>query len=432
MSSRRVRPTHRAHNVTTFHAGSIFPSGGDSLGLPAVYVGDDVLGGGAFAFDEFLGYNASPRVLSSPNMVVVGMVGHWKSSLSKTMIYRQVGMFGDERQAWVLDPKGEYGPLTEAMGCRSIALSPGGKLRLNPLDPVGGWAVQSSLLSAVAAAALRRPLGPVEEAGAREALLYVIERNKAGASHGQPTIPDVAETLLRPPARVAEQLNMSPEDMTSACRDVALALSRLVAGDLRGMFDGPTTPGLGVDGRMVHLDLSAVYDSAALGVLMTCTAAWMRAQMDAARAAGVTRLMHVVYDEAWRMLAQESTAAWMQESTKLSRSLGRAVRLIMHRLSDPLAAGDAGSRVAQLAEGLLSECETVVMYRQPPQELERLQRMVGLTDRERETVGKLPPGVALWRVGSRSFLVRHNRSSVEVPFTDTDAGMGATAAGGAA
>ena len=57
---------------------------------------------------------------------------------------------------------------------------------------------------------------------------------------------------------------------------MALELRRLVHGDLRGMFDGPTTPGLRLDGPLVVLDLSAVYHSPALGVLMACAAAWLQ------------------------------------------------------------------------------------------------------------------------------------------------------------
>ena len=57
---------------------------------------------------------------------------------------------------------------------------------------------------------------------------------------------------------------------------MALALQRLCEGDLRGMFDGPTSEGLDLDAPLVVLDLSAVQDSAALGILMTCAAAWMQ------------------------------------------------------------------------------------------------------------------------------------------------------------
>ena len=70
---------------------------------------------------------------------------------------------------------------------------------------------------------------------------------------------------------------------------MALALQRLCEGDLRGMFDGPTTPGLRLDGRAVVLDLSRFYDSAALGLVMTCASAWQRAMIAQAPRRGGAR-----------------------------------------------------------------------------------------------------------------------------------------------
>ena len=81
---------------------------------------------------------------------------------------------------------------------------------------------------------------------------------------------------------------------------MALELRRLVHGDLCGMFDGPTTPGLRLDGPLVVLDLSAVYHSPALGVLMACAAAWLQS---AVRARHRNRIILVV-DEAWAILVQ--------------------------------------------------------------------------------------------------------------------------------
>ncbi len=49
----------------------------------------------------------------------------------KSYLWRQA-VFG--RRAWVVDPKGEYGPLAEAWGVVPVALRPGGSVRLNPLD----------------------------------------------------------------------------------------------------------------------------------------------------------------------------------------------------------------------------------------------------------------------------------------------------------
>ena len=53
------------------------------------------------------------RVLTNPNVLVIGAVGSAKSALVKTYLYRQA-VFG--RIPWITDPKGEYGPLARALG----------------------------------------------------------------------------------------------------------------------------------------------------------------------------------------------------------------------------------------------------------------------------------------------------------------------------
>ena len=89
----------------------------------------------------------------------------------------------------------------------------------------------------------------------------------------------------------------------------ALELRRLVHGDLCGMFDGPTTSGLDLSAPLVVLDLSALYTSAALGILMACATAWLQAALaraSSARGATVRTSGHVflVVDEAWAILSK--------------------------------------------------------------------------------------------------------------------------------
>src|SRR5690242_12876451 len=180
----RGQPGHRS---TTAHFQAAYPfvaEGG--LGGRGVYIGRDVYGG-SFCYDPWELYG---RELTSPNAVVIGIVGRAKSSLVKTYVLRQ-SVFG--RQAWIVDVKGEYDRLAAAMGVRPIALSPGGAVRLNPLTPRGGPDRQLNLLYSVAAAALERPLTPEEKRAAQEALLVVDRR-----SDREPTLPDVVDVLLHP------------------------------------------------------------------------------------------------------------------------------------------------------------------------------------------------------------------------------------------
>ena len=139
-------------------------------------------------------------------------------------------------------------------------------------------------------------------------------------------------------------LRTTPDQLANAFREVALELRRLCDGTLAGMFDGPTSAGVDFTNPLVVVDLSAVYRSPALPVVMTCVAAWLQAALTTDT--GVQRM--VVVDEAWRMFSHLPIAAWMQQSFKLSRASGTMNVLVMHRLSDLTAAGGAGS----LAEGL--------------------------------------------------------------------------------
>lgn len=418
MRRRGYRGERPGHAATTAHFQAAFPflaEGG--LGAPGAYIGRDACGG-AWVFDPWVAYEAG--ILSGPNMIVVGQLGRGKSAFLKTYIARQ-HVFG--RQAWVLDPKGEYAPLGTALGWPPIALVPGGSVRLNPISSRLGREGQLSLLRSVAAAALRRELTPEEDAGVRVALKVV-----SAAELDEPTLPEVVAALLHPVEAMVAELVMSVEDFAEATRQVALALQRLCEGDLRGMFDGPTSPGLDLDAPLVVLDLSAVQESAALGILMTCAAAWLQGMvMERKRLAEAGEedgpKVIVAVDEAPLILADLAVAEWLQRSFKLSRAHGVQNIIALHRLSDLGAAGAQGSRKTRIAEGLIAEADTKVILAQPPDQIEGLRNLLGLSATEAELVPTLRRGEALWVVGRRSFLVQHRLSSIERGLVDTDARM---------
>jgi hypothetical protein len=96
---------------------------------------------------------------------------------------------------------------------------------------------------------------------------------------------------------------------------------------------------------------------------------------------------------------------------------------VLHRLSDLSAAGPEGSEQQRLAEGLLADAETRVLFAQAPAEAERAGDLLGLSRTEQALLSQLPRGVALWRVGQRSFLVEHQLGKDELAPADTDAAM---------
>jgi hypothetical protein len=273
-------------------------------------------------------------------------------------------------------------------------------------------------LASLAMACLARPLLPRERAALDLALGDACARSQA------PTLPVVVDALLSPSDESARSIRTDRRTLLEDGRDVALELRRLVTGDLRGMFDGPTTPGLDLSGPFVALDLSALYNSPALGVLMACATAWLQAALARQAAAGGAgdRVM-VVVDEAWAVLANLGVARWLQASWKLSRAYGVANMAVVHRLSDLQSVGGAGSEQVGLASGLLADSETRVVYAQAPGEVRAAAPLLGLSETEAELVPILRRGVALWKVGRRSFLVQHVLGPSERALVDTDAAM---------
>ena len=98
--------------------------------------------------------------------------------------------------------------------------------------------------------------------------------------------------------------------------------------------------------------------------------------------------------------------------------------LVLHRISDLRAAGDQGTRQQRLAEGLLADASTTIVYRQHAQEIPLTADALGLSETERDLIGHFEQGVALWRAGGRAFEIRHLLSDLEWELIDTDQAMG--------
>ncbi|MGZ4341331.1 MAG: hypothetical protein ACXVHX_04605, partial [Solirubrobacteraceae bacterium] len=131
-----------------------------------------------------------------------------------------------------------------------------------------------------------------------------------------------------------------------------------------------------------------------------------------------------INDEAWRALPIAGLGDYYQAAFKLSRKTGVQHWLVLHRISDLRAAGDDGTRQQRLAEGLLADASTTIVYRQHAQEIALTADALGLSETERQLIGSLDQGVALWRTGGRSFEVRHLLSDLEWALIDTDQAMG--------
>ena len=355
-------PRHQDTSATLAGAYPFLAEGG--LGSDGVFVGQDLYSGSSFVYDPWVLYQRGH--ITAPNMVLAGIVGSGKSALAKSLYTRSIP-FG--RRVYVPgDPKGEHTAVAEAVGGKAVALGHGMSNRLNPLDeghrPSGlddtQWLAQVTsrrreLVGALAETVLDRRLTPLEHTAVDVALVGAVRSCEV------PVLPMVVDRLLAP-----DDVDDRDGRLAEDGRLAGHALRRLVAGDLAGLFDGPSTVRFDPTLPMVSLDLSRVTENATLvSVLMTCASAWMESALLDPN--GGQRW--VVYDEAWRLMSHPALLRRMDAHWRLARHYGIANMLIFHKLSDLDNVGDSGSAMRALASSLLANAETRVVYRQESDQL---------------------------------------------------------------
>jgi hypothetical protein len=411
-------PRHQDTSAMLSGAYPFLAEGG--LGSQGVFIGQDLYSGGSFVYDPWVLY--ANGVITAPNVVVAGIVGSGKSSLAKSLYTRSLG-FG--RRVYIPgDPKGEHSAVAEAVGGRAIKLGHGLPSRLNPLDegyrPAGmgdeQWTAtvtsrRRDLIGALTETVLARPMSPLEHTAIDTALTATMRENTV------PILPMIVDRLLDP----AED---SDGRLKEDGRMVGHALRRLVAGDLAGLFDGPSTETFDPSLPMISLDLSQVTENSTLiSALMTCSSAWMEAAL--LDPAGGQRWC--IYDEAWRLMSQPAMLKRMDAHWRLARAYGIANAMIFHKVSDLDNVGDAGSAMRGLANSLLANAESRIIYRQESDQLGPTSAALGLTGTEQSLLPTLGVGQGLWKIKGKSYVVQHQLHPAENRLFDTSARAAAKA-----
>lgn len=394
-------------------------------------LGTDRLSGQLVCHDPFIAYD--DKLVSAPNVAVVGDVGKGKSSLLKTWgTLRQLLLAG--RRVVVLDKKtqaghGEYTPLARAVGAPSIRFTTDGTgSRLNVLDPVialgepgrqpggaGRPTGQMMLLRAVLAEALGRGVTEREGKALRIALLAATK--DAQERSRVPVIGDVVHHLIHPASEAADSIGVPPGELREWGFDPAFALERMIEEDLAGLVDEETSADVQLDhpSGLVHFDISSLpVEGPALRIVMTVINTW-QTNMLAQRSQQLMQTVNVV-EEGWHV-AQGALGRVFQRNTKLARGLGLATLAGFHHVSD-LPAGSA-------ARSLLQEAETVFIFGQSLRsDALACAELYDLPAGTEETIMGLGRGTFLAKIGSEApLLVQHIRSPAEVRLTETDAAL---------
>ncbi len=362
---------------------------------------------------------SSSTVSSSPapHWLVLGESGNGKSALEKTYVLRQL-RFRD-RQVVVLDAQGEDGVgewnlIAEELGITPIRLDPTAALdhgiRLNPLDP-SITTGQLALLRTIIEVAMGHGLDERSGFALKVAHAYVNET----IVERQPVLMDIVEQLRHPEPESAEAMNVALDDVRAWGLDVALVLDRLVDGDLRGMFDGPTTVGIDLDAPLIVFDLSHIdRNSIAMPILMAIVGVWLEHTW--IRPDRKKRIFLV--EEAWHIINSPFVAQLFQRLLKFGRRLGLSFVAVVHHLSDVV-----DGAAAKEAAAILKMASTRTIYAQKADEARATGRVLGLPRWAVEIIPTLTPGIAVWDVNGNVQVVKHLVTESERPLVFTDRAM---------
>lgn len=429
------------YQAATHEIGGLFPLLAAN-GIPAVgaRIGYDTLSGGAFYCHPIEWVLRG--LATNPNMVIFGEPGRGKSSTVVAFLLRMM-LFGIKTLISG-DVKGEYSPLARALGVTPIALGRGSPARLNALDlgPLRHrwhtWPAerQREELDGVLGRWVKLLVALAEAQGYQptvtdEAVLSHALRRLVGAADGYTqlrpvTIPDVQRELADPDEGLWDGLRFATRrQFLDHTRSITDALANLISGPLAGLFDEETNIALDWDAPVQSMDLSLLRSRGdqAVAVALTCLGSWSSLVTDL-QDDGEIRV--VVRDEVWRQMRLGLRAVQAVDSDlRLSRAEKKIQILVMHKPSDPLSVGAAGSQEVAIAKDLLALCSTRILFGQSTRVADELAEDFALSGKEQDVItgwAMERAGRALWKIeGNPGYKVQTVLSRVERRVFDTNA-----------
>lgn len=390
------------HETSTARIGVLTPFvAGSSANIPGPAIGIDTHSGAVFCFDPWGAYAAG--LVTSPGVVVFGIMGSGKSMCVKTVIVRLIK--AGRHVIVQSDPKGEWAPIGYAVG--GVVIRPGVGTVINPLDegrrpgdvdPQQWQRVVedrrgNALRSIVAILRPGKALDEFEQTTIDTAVT-AMSAHAVGA-----TIRDLVAFLTDPPADLVQLVG------PDAPRVLSLMFGRLVTGPMSGMFDGPSTVALDPDSPMTVVDTSSMRHAApeVRAVATACISSWI----DATLRSRDGRFRVVVSEEGWDELRNPYQVAAMDERLRMAGDWRVSSWLIFHELADQSMFGESDSAHRNQVAGIISKSPIKIIYNQSAESLPLFKEMIRPTPAELDLVTRLPQSVGLWRIGAHTPVLVH-------------------------
>lgn len=405
-------------------------------GVAGVAAGRDVLSQTAISKDPVTDYNATPRLVTSTNVLVIGDVGSGKSSYTKT-VYVLRPLILRNRRAVVIDKKneggeGEYGETvrfhTEPADRRAGRINTpvrfaldGSGVKFNILDRAisgvndDGMNNQLVYLNTVPAL-MREGKGPDEweRKALRLAYRAMLKKFEGGRT---PTTADLHDLLGIIDPKEPSLYGMSPDTLELLHKSgisMRFCFNELLE-TYGAIFDGETSKSVQLNKLLTSFDISQLPDTGpSIPMVMGLANLWLLGTVRRDR--GIRT--NVIVEEAGHILGGPM-AVQQRSNIKLSRGLGISNIYNIHKGATDVEPGSPGMAV-------IEEAQTVHIFRQTrPEAATWCVRTFGLNPDTAADIMTLKNGHHFLKTGAETseIEIEHVRSSWEVDMTNTDGAL---------
>ncbi|KKR71387.1 MAG: Type IV secretory pathway VirB4 component-like protein [Candidatus Levybacteria bacterium GW2011_GWC2_40_7] len=357
-------------NMDTTSLASTFPFTSATLTQDkGVLYGINQLNSSLIIFDRYS--------LENANEVVFGKSGAGKSYLIKLEIMRQF-MFGTE--VIVMDPEGEYGKLTAAMGGEYVSFTPNSPIKINPFDLSGIYEEGENELGLKILSLhglLKIVMGELD--APHDAIL---DRALVETYRQKGITTDPATQKKEPP--LMEDLYkvlLGMEDPVS--RDLALRLEKFIKGSMSGIFNSQSNFDIKNPLTVFSIkELEGDLRPVAMHIILDFI--WTKIR-------GELKKRLLIIDEAWYLMKYQDSASFVFGIAKRARKYYLGLTTATQDVSDFLS--------LDFGRAVLSNSSIQILLKQSPTVIEQVTQTFYLSEQEKTLLLSSNVGEGLFFAG---------------------------------
>ncbi|MBI2621391.1 MAG: ATP-binding protein [Candidatus Levybacteria bacterium] len=364
-------------NMDTTSLASTFPFTSATLTQDkGIMYGINQLNGSLIIFDRYS--------LENANEVVFGKSGSGKSYLIKLELMRQF-MFGTE--VIVIDPEGEYGPLTKALDGEYVEFTPASPIKINPFDLTGRYEEGENELGLKILSLhglLRIVMGELDPG--HDAIL---DRALVEVYRQKGITPD-PKTQTRQPPLMEDLYKVLLGNEDEISKDLALRLEKFIKGSMAGIFNQQSN--FDIKNPLTVFSTRGLEDQlrpVAMHIILDFI--WTKVRKDLKK-----RLL--VLDEAWYLMKYQDSASFVHGIAKRARKYYLALTTATQDVQDFLS--------TDYGKAILSNSSIQILLKQSPTEIDLVSQIFYLTDHEKQLLLSANVGEGLFFAGLSHVAVR--------------------------